>query len=72
MLTQSHSLDVGAKSDNIGLCIVYFSYCITEINNTQANNVKDIDVVMPFCNLQDISKTIQKTLDSKVLFKFQL
>ena len=30
---------------------VPFTNCISEINNTQVDNAKDIDIVMPMCNL---------------------
>ena len=42
------------KNDNkkviIKICAV-FTDCISEINNTQVDNAKDIDVVMPIYNL---------------------
>ena len=28
-----------------------FTDCITEINNTQVDNIKNLDVVLPICNL---------------------
>ena len=34
--------------------------CISEINNTQVDNAKNIDVVMPMYNLTDYSYNIQK------------
>ena len=34
-----------------------FTYCISKINNTQIDNVKDIDVVMDMCNLTEYSET---------------
>ena len=32
-----------------------FTNCISEINNTQIDNVKDIDIVMPMYNLIEYS-----------------
>ena len=32
-----------------------FTNCMSEINNTQVNNVKDIDIVMPMYNLIEYS-----------------
>ena len=32
-----------------------FIDCISEINNTQTDNAKDLDVVMPMCNLIECS-----------------
>lgn len=34
---------------------------ITEINSTQKDNVKDIDVVMPICNLLKYNDNYSKT-----------
>ena len=36
---------------------VHFTYCITEISNTQVDNTKDFDVLVPMYNLID-SKTL--------------
>ena len=41
-----------------------FSNCITEINNTQVDNAKDIDIVMPMCNLIEYSNNYAKTSES--------
>ena len=38
-----------------------FINCINEINNTQVDNVKDIDIVMPMYNLIEHSDTYSKT-----------
>ena len=43
-----------------------FKNCIAEISNTQFNNVKDIDVVMPFCNLQEYIQNYSKNLSFKI------
>ena len=38
-----------------------FTYCISKINNTQVDNVKDIDIVMPMYNLIEYSENYSKT-----------
>ena len=38
-----------------------FTDCISEINNTQIENAKDINVVMPMYNLIEYSKNYSKT-----------
>ena len=38
-----------------------FTYCISEINNTQVDNTKDIDIVMPVYNLIEYSDNYAKT-----------
>ena len=41
-----------------------FSHCISEINNTQVDNAKDIDIVMPMYNLIEYSDNFQKHLEA--------
>ena len=41
-----------------------FTNCISEINNTQVDNAKDIDIVMPMYNLIEYSNNYSKTLGS--------
>ena len=38
-----------------------FTNCISEINNTQVDNAKDIDIVMPMYNLIEYSDNYKKT-----------
>ena len=45
-----------------------FTNCISEINNTQIHNCKDIDVVMPLYNLLEYSDNYAKT--SGVLWQY--
>ena len=40
---------------------VSFINCISEINNTQVDNAKDIDIVMPMYNLIEYSNNYSKT-----------
>ena len=41
-----------------------FTDCISAINNTQIDNAKDLDVVMPMCNLIEYSDNYSKTSES--------
>ena len=41
-----------------------FTNCISEINNTQIDNAKDIDIVMPMYNLIEYSNNYAKTTGS--------
>ena len=41
-----------------------FTNCISEINNTQTDNTKDIDIVMPMYNLIEYSDSYAKTTGS--------
>ena len=41
-----------------------FTNCISEINNTQVYNTKDIDIVMPMYNLIEYSNNCAKTSGS--------
>ena len=43
---------------------VPFTNCISEINNTQIDNAKDIDIVMPIYNLIEYSDNYAKTTGS--------
>ena len=45
-----------------------FTNCISEINNTQVNNTKDIDIVMPMYNLIEYSDNYAKTSGSLLQF----
>ena len=38
-----------------------FTNCISEINNTQVDNAKDIDIVMPIYNLIEYSDNYSRT-----------
>ena len=38
-----------------------FTNCISEINNTQIDNAKDIDIVMPMYNLTEYNDNYSKT-----------
>ena len=56
-------------ANNIGIEVVFkncapFTDCISEINNTQIDNAKHIDVVMPMYNLIKYSDSYSKTFGS--------
>ena len=55
--------DVDASNTNekvIFKTCAQFTNCISEINNTQVDNAKDIDIVMPMYNLIEIAIIIQQ------------
>ena len=59
----------GAAADNINKKVIFkncapFTKCISEINNTQIDNAKDIDIVMPMYNLIEYSDNYAKTTGS--------
>ena len=37
-----------------------FTNCKSEINNTEIDNAKDIDIIMPMCNLVEYSDNYSK------------
>ena len=47
-----------------------FTKCISRINNTDINNAKDIDIVMPMYNLVEYSDNYSKTSGS--LWQYQM
>ena len=57
---------VGADANNTNRKVRFkncapFTNCISEINNTQIDNAKDIDIVMPMYNLIEYSDNYAKT-----------
>ena len=59
----------GAAANNTNKKIIFkncapFTNCISEINNTQIDNAKDIDIVMPMYNLIEYSDNYAKTTGS--------
>ena len=59
----------GAASNNTNKKVIFkncapFTNCISEINNTQIDNAKDIDIVMPMYNLIEYSDNYVKTTGS--------
>ena len=57
---QADKRDKGVVFKNCAL----FTNCISEINNTQVDNAKDIDIVMPMYNLIEYSDNYAKTSGS--------
>ena len=56
-----------ARQGDKGVAFKYcspFTYCISEINNTQIDNAKDIDIVMPMYSLIEYSDNYAKTSGS--------
>ena len=59
----------GAAANNNNEKVIFkncapFTNCISEINNTQIDNAKDIDIVMPMYNLIEFSDNYAKTTGS--------
>ena len=59
----------GAAANNTNKKVIFkncapFTNCISEINNTQIDNAKDIDIVMPMYNLIEHSDNYAKTTGS--------
>ena len=59
----------GAAANNTNRKVIFkncapFTNCISEINNTQIDNGKDIDIVMPMHNLIEYSDNYAKTTGS--------
>ena len=59
----------GAAVNNTNKKVIFkncapFTNCISEINNTQTDNAKDIDIVMPMYNLIEYSDNYAKTTGS--------
>ena len=53
----------GDNPNNFDKIVVFknfapFSGCISEINNAQIDNAKDIDVVLPMCNFIEYSRKL--------------
>ena len=57
---QADERDKGVAFKN---CVPFIN-CISEINNTQVDNAKDIDIVMPLYNLIEYSDNYAKTSGS--------
>ena len=59
----------GAAANNANKKVIFkncapFINCISEINNTEIDNAKDIDIVMPMYNLIEYSDNYSKTSGS--------
>ena len=68
-ITVNNTAAAGAAANNTNKKIIFkicdpFTNCISEINNTQIDNAKDIDIVMPMYNLIEYSDNYAKTTGS--------
>ena len=59
----------GAAANNTNKKVIFkncapFTDCISKINNTQVDNAKDIDIVMPMYNLIEYSDNYSETSGS--------
>ena len=63
----------GADANNSNKKVIFkncapFTDCISKINNTQVDNAKDIDIVMPMYNLLECSDNYSKI--SRILWQY--
>ena len=68
-ITVNNTAAQGAAGNNNNKKVIFknctlFTNCISEINNTQIDNAKDIDIVMPMYNLIEYSDNYVKTTGS--------
>ena len=68
-ISANNTAAAGANANNTNRKVIFkncalFTNCISEINNTQIGNAKDIDIVMPMYNLIEYSDNYAKTTGS--------
>ena len=68
-ITVNNTVAADAAANNTNKKVVFkncapFTNCISEINNTQVGNAKDIDIVMPMYNLKEYSDNYARTSGS--------
>ena len=68
-ITVNNTAAAGSAANNTNRKVIFkkcapFTNCISEINNTQIDNAKDIDIVMPMYNLIEYSDNYAKTTGS--------
>ena len=68
-ISVNNSAAAGAAANNTNKKVIFkncspFTNCISEINNSQIDNAKDIDIVMPMYNLIEYSDNYAKTTGS--------
>ena len=68
-ITVNNTAAEGAAANNTNKKVIIksrvpFTDCISKINNTQVDNAKDIDIVMPMYNLIEYSDNYSKTSGS--------
>ena len=68
-ITVNNTAAAGAAANNTNKKVIFkncapFTNCISKINNTQIDNAKDIDIVMPMHNLIEYNDNYAKTTGS--------
>ena len=68
-ISVNNTAAAGADANNTNKKVIFkncapFTDCISKINNTQVDNAKDIDIVMPMYNLIEYSDNYSKTSGS--------
>ena len=68
-ISVNNTAAAGAAGNNTNKKVIFkncapFTNCISEINNTQIDNAKDIDIVVPMYNLLEYSDNYAKTTGS--------
>ena len=68
-ISVNNTAAVDADANNTNQKVIFKNYapftdCISKINNTQVDNAKDIDIVMPMYNLIEYSDNYSKTSGS--------
>ena len=68
-ITVNNAAAKGAAANNANKKVIFkncapFTKCISEVNNTNLDNAKDLDIVMPMYNLIEYSSAYEKTLVS--------
>ena len=68
-ISVNNTAAAGAAPNNINKKVIFkncapFTNCISEINNTQIDNAKDIDIVIPMYNLIEYGDNYVKTTES--------
>ena len=68
-ISVNNTAAAGAAANNTNKKVIFkncapFTDCISKINNTQVDNAKDIDIVMPMYNLIEYRDNYSKTSGS--------
>ena len=68
-ISANNTAAAGTAANNTNRKVIFkncapFTHCISEINNTQIDNAKDIDIVMPMYNLIEYNDNYAKTTGS--------
>ena len=65
-ISVNNTAGANADANNTNKKVIFkncapFTNCISKINNTQVDNAKDIDIVMPMYNVKEYSDNYSKT-----------